>query len=61
MYVLDTSTWECCNLHGWTTKPLARIGLADNREITGDFSLVSENEEANGIIADISTDLAAVA
>jgi hypothetical protein len=53
LYLIDPETWSRTYLAGYETKTLARDGLAENREITVDFSLVSFNEEANAVVADI--------
>ncbi|RKZ94003.1 MAG: hypothetical protein DRQ46_10660 [Gammaproteobacteria bacterium] len=58
--ILDPTTWSCSALHAWTVKELARTGLADNRQLSGDYTLVCENPEANAIVADVDTALAAV-
>ena len=61
LYLLDTELWERCYLQGYETKELARDGLAENREITVDASLISLNEEGNAVVADIDTAIDAVA
>ena len=53
LYLLDPELWERSYLQGYETKELARDGLADNREITVDFSLCSLNEEGSAVVADI--------
>ena len=53
LYLLDLTTWEVSFLQGYETNELARDGLAENREITCDVTLISENEEANSVVADI--------
>ena len=60
LYLLDPDTWERCYLQGYETKELARNGLAENREITVDYSLIALNPEANAIVADIDTTAAGV-
>ncbi len=61
LYLIDPDSWERCYLQGYETKELARDGLAENREITVDASLIATNPEANAIVADISTNIAGVA
>lgn len=61
LYLIDPELWERCYLQGYETKELARDGLAENREITVDASLISLNEEGSAVIADIDTSIAAVA
>ena len=53
LYLIDPESWERAYLQGYETKSLARDGLAENREISVDFSLCSLNEEANAVFADI--------
>ena len=53
LYLIDPTTWEISFLQGYETNELARTGLGDNREITCDVTLVSNNEEANAVVADI--------
>jgi len=55
LYLIDPDSWERCYLQGYQTKELARDGLAENREISVDFSLIASNPEANAIVADINT------
>jgi len=61
LYLIDPDSWERCYLQGYQTKELARDGLAENREISVDFSLIALNPEANSIVADIDTAIAGVA
>jgi len=61
LYLIDPDLWERSYLQGYETKELSRDGLAENREISVDFSLCSLNEEGNAVVADVSTSLAAVA
>jgi len=61
LYLIDPDSWERCYLQGYETKELARDGLAENREITVDASLIATNPEANSIVADINTLIAGVA
>lgn len=57
LYFLDMKTWKRCYMQGYKTDELAKDGLADNREISVDMSLISQNEEANAVLADIDTTL----
>ena len=61
LYLLDTELWERCYLQGYETKELARDGLAENREISVDASLIALNPEGNAVVADIDTAIAATA
>lgn len=60
LYLIDPELWERCYLQGYETKELSRDGLAENREISLDASLVCLNAEGNGIVADIDTAIPAV-
>jgi len=59
LYLIDPESWERSYLQGYETNELARDGLAENREITVDFSLCALNPEANAIVADVDTAIAA--
>jgi hypothetical protein len=61
LYLIDPELWERCYLQGYETKELARDGLAENREISVDFSLIALNPEGNAVVADIDTTTAGVA
>jgi len=61
LYLVDPLLWERAYLQGYETKELARVGLADNREISVDFTLCSLNESGSAIVADIDATVAAVA
>lgn len=60
LYLLDPLLWERAYLQGYETKELARTGLADNREISVDFTLCSLNESGSAVVADVSETLAGV-
>ena len=60
LYLIDPETWERSYMQGYETKELARSGLAENREISVDFSLCALNPEANAVVADIDLTTAAV-
>jgi hypothetical protein len=61
LYLIDPELWERSYLQGYETNELARDGLAENREISVDFSLCALNPEGNAVVADIDTTLAATA
>lgn len=61
MYLIDPDLWERAYLQGYETKELARVGTAENRQITVDFSLCALNPEGNAVIADIDTAIPAEA
>lgn len=60
LYLLDPLLWERAYLQGYETRELARTGLADNREISVDFTLCSLNESGSAVVADVSETLAGV-
>lgn len=61
VYIIDPAYLSLAYLHGYRTEPLAKTGLADNRQMAVDWTLVVNNEAAHGVIADIDPTLAAVA
>jgi hypothetical protein len=60
-WVLDTEYWEIAYLDGYKTETIAKIGDAERRHILVDWGLVSRNEAASGVIADIDETTAMVA
>ena len=61
LYLIDPTSWERSYLSGYETKPLARTGTAETRQMTVDFALCALNPEANAVVADIATDTPMVA
>ncbi len=61
VYVIDPQYLSVGYLHGYRTEPLAKSGLADNRQIAVDWTLVVHTEKAHGVIADIDPTLAVLA
>jgi hypothetical protein len=61
VYVIDPQYLSIAYLHGYRTEPLAKTGLADNRQMAVDWTLVVHTEKAHGVIADIDPTLAVVA
>ena len=61
LYLLDPDLWERAYLQGYMTKELARTGLAENRQVSVDFSLCALNPEGNAVVADIDLTTPAVA
>lgn len=55
LYLIDTDYWEASYLQGYETKPLARTGLAENREISVDFTLCATNERSSAAVRTIDT------
>jgi hypothetical protein len=58
VYILDPQYLSIGYLHGYRTEPLAKTGLADNRQIAVDWTLIVHTEKAHGVIADIDPTLA---
>jgi hypothetical protein len=58
VYILDPSYLSIGFLHGYRTEPLAKTGLADNRQMAVDWTLIVHTEKAHGVIADIDPTLA---
>ena len=52
--VIDPSLWSMHYLRPFQTRPLAKAGDAENREIVVEFALASRNEAGNGIVADLT-------
>lgn len=60
-YVLDWSFVQLSYLSGYTVEPLAKVGLADNRQLMVDWGLRVGNWDAIGGVADCNPALAMVA
>lgn len=54
VFLIDPSYLELVYLHGYRTEPLAKTGLADNRQMVVDWTLCVKTEKAHGVIADIN-------
>jgi len=52
-WILDTEYWEIAYLDGYKTETIAKIGDAERRHILVDWGLVSRNEAASAVVADI--------
>jgi hypothetical protein len=53
VFLIDPSMVRHGFLHGYRVDPIAKTGLADNRQMAVDWTLKVLNEEAHGCIADI--------
>ena len=51
VFILDPSYLELSYLKGYRTDPLAKTGLAENRQMSVDWTLCVTNEKAQGMIA----------
>jgi hypothetical protein len=53
VFYLDPEYLSLCYLKGYRTDPLAKTGLAENRQMCVDWSLIVNNEAAHGMSMDI--------
>lgn len=60
VYFLDPMYLSMGFLHGFRTEDLAKTGLADNRMMNVDWTLICKTERAHGVIADIDPTVAVV-
>jgi hypothetical protein len=61
VFILDPAYLSLCYLKGYQTDILAKTGLAENRQMSVDWSLIVHTEKAHGIIRDVSTTAAMTA
>jgi hypothetical protein len=61
VYIITPAMLSIGYLHGYRTEPLAKTGLADNRQMAVDWTLIVNTEKAHAVIADIDVAAAAVA
>jgi hypothetical protein len=61
VFIYDPAFANMGFLQGYQDAPLAKTGLADNRQITVDYSLRVLNEAAHGMIGDVDPTLPGVA
>lgn len=54
VFILDPSYLSLCYLKGYQTDELAKTGLAENRQMSVDWSLIVHTEKAHGIIRDVN-------
>ena len=57
VYILQMDMWALAFLNGrkMVSIPLARTGDSERRQILSEYTLVSRNEKASGIVADLTT------
>jgi len=53
VFILDPEYLSLCYLKGYQTDTLAKTGLAENRQMSVDWSLIVNTEKAHGIIGDV--------
>lgn len=61
VFILDPSYIELCYLQGYRTDVLAKTGLAENRQMSVDWSLIVNTEKAHGMITDCDSTAAMTA
>jgi len=61
VFILDPEYLSQCFLKGYRTDSLAKTGLAENRQMSVDWSLIVNTEKAHGIIASVDPTLAMTA
>jgi len=61
VFILDPQYLSMCYLQGYQTDELAKTGLANNRQMSVDWSLIVHTEKAHAIIGDIDPTAAVVA
>jgi len=59
VFILDPEYLSLCYLYGYRTDMLAKTGLAENRQMAVDWTLIVNTEKAHGMIgdADITADV----
>lgn len=60
VFYLDTEYLSLCFLKGYRTDTLAKTGLAENRQMSVDWTLIVNTEKAHGMIGDTSVTAPAV-
>ena len=61
VWLLDPQYLSLCYLRGYQTDELAKTGLAENRQMSVDWSLIVHTEKAHALIGDVDTTTAMVA
>ena len=61
VFVLTPNMLNIAFLHGYRMDALAKTGLSDERDMTVDYTLEVNNEEAHAVIADVDPTIAVVA
>ncbi len=61
VFILDPEYLSLCYLKGYRTDTLAKTGLAENRQMSVDWSLVVNTEVAHGMITDVDFTANAIA
>jgi hypothetical protein len=53
VFILDPEYLALCYLKGYRTDMLAKTGLAENRQMSVDWTLIVNTEKAHGMIVDV--------
>lgn len=61
VFILDPEYLSLCYLEGYRTETLAKTGLAENRQMCVDWTLIVNTEKAHAIIGDIDPTAAVTA
>jgi hypothetical protein len=61
VFILTPAMLNIAFLHGYRMDALAKTGLSDERDMTVDYTLEVNNEEAHAVIADVDPTIAVVA
>jgi hypothetical protein len=61
VYVLDWDYWAIAYIDNMVVQPLAKTADGERKVILSDYVLVSKNEAASGIVADIDESVAMTA
>lgn len=61
VFILDPEYLSLCYLEGYRTESLAKTGLAENRQMCVDWTLIVNTEKAHAIIGDIDPTAAVTA
>jgi len=54
VFILDPAYLSLCYLYGYRTDVLAKTGIAENRQMAVDWTLIVNTEKAHGIIASVN-------
>jgi len=55
LYLIDPDYWSTGFLQGYETRPLARTGTSENRQMTVDFTLCAMSEKSSAAVRTIDT------
>ena len=55
VFVMQSDMWAIANLRAMKNEPLAKTGDSEKRQVVTEFTLVSKNEKASGMVVDCTT------